>query len=93
MTELEIIEKILRHWNPIGIDSNKLPSDEYDSYAPMILNSVKKNEVSQEISKSLAHLHSYAMGLGSNIPTKKEIRIANILVQWREEKYNGIPYF
>lgn len=91
MNKSTVIKKILRYWNPIGID--ELPNNEYDSYAPKILDLLQKNATSEKISNHLASIRSISIGLGENIPYKKEIRIANILVEWRKEDYKGIPYF
>ncbi len=89
MSDLKQVQELLQRWDPIGvIDDLKesgLPPDEYDSYAPAILNMLKRGVNVQGIASHLGQLKTVAMGLGGPWP-EKDNQIAQELVFWWQSR-------
>ncbi len=65
IADIRLVEKILRRWDPIGVEPGSVaPADEYDSYAPRIVSMVKSGCTLDELANRLEHLGSETMGLG-----------------------------
>ena len=94
---LEIVKVALRKWDPIGvIDSlieSDFPPDEYDSYAPYLLQLVESGAPARRIASHFASLRSSSMGLGRNRATEFETDIAEKLATWQESDFDGEPDF
>jgi len=67
--DFERVRAILREWDPIGVysaadtDENERPPDEYDSYIPPILSSLRSGGGAQRIASYLAFVREKQMGL------------------------------
>lgn len=73
MTDISLIQEILRRWDPIGVEPGALaPADEYDSYAPHIVSMVKGGCTAEELASHLEHLGSETMGLGPSNALSQE---------------------
>jgi hypothetical protein len=67
MTDIQLVEDILRRWDPIGVEpGTEAPADEYDSYAPHIVSMVKGGCTAEALAAHLEHLAVENMGLGSS---------------------------
>jgi hypothetical protein len=65
MTDIRIVESILRRWDPIGVEPGEFgPADEYDSYAPHIVSMVNSGCKPEELASHLEQLAVMTLGIG-----------------------------
>lgn len=68
MEKIRIVERILRRWDPIGVQPGRFaPEDEYDSYAPQIVSLVESGCTAEALTAHLESLSIETMGVGSNM--------------------------
>ena len=94
---LEGVKAALRQWDPIGvidglIDS-ELPPDEYDSYAPYLLELLESGAPARRVASHFVSLRTTSMGLGERTATEFEEDLAERLVDWRDSGYRPRPDF
>lgn len=81
MTDIEAIKKILwEDWDPIGVRAMGGPSDEYDAYAPIVLEMLQTGATETEIAQYLFWLTVEQIGLETT-----ETSIARALIKLRAE--------
>lgn len=94
---LEIVKAALRKWDPIGVIESlvesDLPPDEYDSYAPYLLQLVESGAPARRIASHFVSLRMSSMGLGKNGATEFETDIAEKLEIWQRSGFEGEPDF
>lgn len=87
ISDLKHVQEILQKWDPIGvIDGLKesgQPPNEYDSYAPAILNMLKKGANAQTIAVHLGQIQSFDMGLGGPWPEKDDLTAQKLVSWWQ----------
>src|SRR4051812_29560261 len=78
--ELQAVSRSLREiWDPIGLgDIRDLPSDEYDSYAPVVLSLIQTGASDREVAKYLAKVEAQTMGLTARSLTVLEFVAAQV---------------
>lgn len=90
---IEIIEEVLRYWDPIGAfnktTEGSLIDNEYDSYAPGVLSALERGKNAKGIGSYLAQIRSVSIGIGSSRPSEREKEIGEKLVAWRDGGYKG----
>ncbi len=74
----EIDSILWNDWDPIGINDDGGPDDEYRDYVPEILKLVQESKSEQEIAIYLDKIVTEMIGLNSNID--ENIRIARLLI-------------
>src|SRR5688500_12598616 len=68
IAKIRLVEEILRHWDPIGVQpGTTTPADEYDSYAPHLVSMVESGCTVEKLASHLGDLSSATMGVGSNL--------------------------
>ncbi len=72
-------EVLFRDWDPIGVNSNELLRDEYDSYAPTICRFLREGVDEYKLTAHLSHLQRVSMGL-SEIDEDLNRRVARRLL-------------
>ena len=96
-TRLNTVMRALRHWDPIGVmdilESDGLPPDEYDAYAPGLLAIVQSGADKLEIAMHLVEIRTSQMELGTRLISEREDDLAEKLVDWRNEGYVSEPDF
>jgi len=95
---LEVVQKALRYWDPIGVIEDRktgtgLADDEYDSYAVGLLRSIENGNDSYRLAHHLAGIRFNSTALGKDRPTEQEEDLAEKLVNWREQGFRGTPDF
>ncbi|MDV3253358.1 hypothetical protein DevBK_18635 [Devosia sp. BK] len=79
MTDIEAIKKILwEDWDPIGVREMGGPPDEYDAYAPVVLEMLEAGATETEIAQYLFWLTVEQIGLET-----RETSIARALIKLR----------
>jgi len=79
MTQVRLVEGILRRWDPIGVEPGTMaPADEYDSYAPHVVSMVNAGCTVDDLSAHLEQLALSTMGVDSN-PVRSRKFAAEIL--------------
>lgn len=77
---LRMVQEILfREWDPIGVKSNELCRDEYDSYAPTICRWLREGVDEYKLANHLSQLQRGSMGM-SIIDEELHRRIAHRLI-------------
>ncbi len=75
-------------WDPIGVSNCPGARDEYHSYLPHVFSLLKLNSDEIQIADYLGRVTSIDMGMGAN--SKRDLEIAEILVNWREPLLDGL---
>ena len=79
--QLRAVERVLREWDPIGVfTSESSPSDEYDSYAPLVLKQLQNGAGVEAVANHLTNLTTSEMGIEPNV--EHDRTIAGKLVAW-----------
>jgi len=60
---LAVQELLFREWDPIGVNSNELCRDEYDSYAPVICQWLREGVDQFKLANYLSQLQRVSMGM------------------------------
>lgn len=77
---LNAVQEILFHeWDPIGVNSNELCRDEYDSYAPTICQLLQDGVDECKLATHLGQLQRNSMGM-SIIDEELHRRVARRLI-------------
>lgn len=77
------IRRILwEEWDPIGVRGDDWPNDEYDSYAPKLVEFVVTGRDEYAIASYLAQVETNAMGL-SNSNDENNKRVARLILSLR----------
>ncbi len=82
--ELDYICQVLRRWDPIGVageDSGHGTDDEYDSYAPEILELLQSGCSPETLTRHLLHIRLNEMG-GAYANFTADAEVADELVGW-----------
>lgn len=78
---LNNVQKILFHeWDPIGVNSNELLRDEYDSYAPGICQLLQEGVDECKLANHLSKIQRDSMGM-TIIDEELNRRIAHKLIR------------
>jgi hypothetical protein len=83
--EHELRELLYWQWDPIGVNA-AFPSatDEYDSYAPGIVQALSRGEAAAHIATMLGTIEHERMGLDGD-PTERLRSTANRAASWYEQ--------
>ena len=73
LRRVDVVQQILRRWDPIGGQS--VPADEYDSYAPHIVSMVAQGCSREQLCNHLGSVRVDIIGVGPNEATDREIAL------------------
>ena len=76
-TKLRMVKLVLHwFWDPIGVRGIKEAVDEYDSYAPAVLEMLERASLDREIAAYLGYVETELMGLNAH---KRDEDVAALL--------------
>jgi hypothetical protein len=82
--EHELRQILYWRWDPIGVSDNfPNTADEYDGYAPQVVQALRKGGSPEEFARALSGFEHDAMGLGG-IPLERLEALSSLLVEWYE---------
>ena len=88
---LVAVEAALRTWDPIGVlagpISTNAPLDEYDSYAPALLDLLRADASEEDLAAHLAQVRFEIIGVGPEQVVEPELDLAKSLCAWRRRGY------
>src|SRR3954447_432006 len=80
--EHELRQVLLWRWDPLGVaDHFPNTADEYDGYAPQVVQALRKGASETELMQLLAGFERDSMGLSAPAPTRLR-RLADSLLLW-----------
>jgi hypothetical protein len=83
--ERELRQLLYWRWDPIGVnDSFPYAVDEYDGYAPQVVEAIRRGAAQSEIAAMLVMVEQDGMGLGRGSSDLRESVVRRIL-HWYEE--------
>jgi len=87
--EHELRQILFWTWDPIGVyDAFPNTADEYDGYAPQVVQALRKGATEDEIAELLRSFEHDAMGLGRANPNGVH-EVAQFLVHWFENSQDS----
>jgi hypothetical protein len=82
--EHELRQLLLWRWDPIGVaDMFPNTADEYDGYAPQVIQLLRKGAQAEQLAAHLAAVERDAMGLSRGSPERLE-HLGRLLLLWYE---------
>lgn len=81
--ERELRELLMREWDPIHVDDDPTPDDEYDTYLGRTARRLRDGASPNEIAAYLSSVREEQMGMPENADT--DMRVATEVVSWYED--------
>jgi hypothetical protein len=87
-TEMELYrrtDEVLHYlWDPCSVSACADARDEYHAYLPVVFDLLKRGASASELAEYLGKVEEERMGVGGDA-TARVLRVAEVLVAWREQ--------
>ena len=86
--QVEAVKSTLRRWDPIGVlpgpGDDEGPMDEYDSYAPQVLSTLRSGCSVEEMTNHLEWIRTKAIGM-TPYRTRDKVVAKELVSWWRSQ--------